>query len=79
MVHFVIFTYRYSYWIVGYSNHFGLKELISVFVELLKARLSIKIVECNAKIDKLNNSINKSVKVIGFTTTTSEEEEENYE
>lgn len=55
-----------------------LKELISVFVELLKARLS-KIVECNAKIDKLNNSINKSVKVIGFTTTTSEEEEENYE
>lgn len=56
-----------------------LKELISVFVELLKARLSIKIVEYNAKIDKLNNSINKSVKVIGFTTTTSEEEEENYE
>ena len=56
-----------------------LKELISVFVELLKARLSIKIVECNAKIDKLNNSINKSVKAIGFTTTTSEEEEENYE
>lgn len=57
-----------------------LKELISVFVELLKARLSIKIVEYNAKIDRLNNSINKSVKAIGFTTTTtSEEEEENYE
>lgn len=56
----------------------GLSELISTFIEFLKAKLSVKIVECNIRINELNNSTKEThTRVIGFATT-SEEEEEDY-
>lgn len=56
----------------------GLSELISTFIEFLKAKLSVKIVECNIRINELNNNMQETyTRVIGFATT-SEEEEEDY-
>lgn len=63
---------------VGFSVLIGLSELISTFIEFLKAKLSVKIVECNIKINELNNPKETRTRVIGFTTTP-EEEEEDYE
>lgn len=51
----------------------GLSELISTFIEFLKAKLSVKI-----RINELNNNTQEThTRVIGFATT-SEEEEEDY-
>lgn len=63
---------------VGLSVLMGLSELISTFMEFLKAKLSVKIVECNIRINELNNNTQEThTRVIGFATT-SEEEEEDY-
>lgn len=53
----------------------GLSELISTFIEFLKAKLSVKIVECNIRINELNNSTQEThTRVIGFATTSEEED-----
>lgn len=63
---------------VGFSVLIGLNDLISTFIELLKAKLSVKIVECNVRINELNNNTKEThTRVIGFATTS--EEEEDYE
>lgn len=55
----------------------GLSELISTFIEFLKAKLSVKIVECNIRINELNNTTQEThTRVIGFATTPEEEEED---
>lgn len=61
---------------VGVTLVSGLSEIISTFAEFIKAILSVKIVECNVKINKLNRSTEEThTKVIGFRTTFEEEEE----
>lgn len=63
---------------IGFTLLNGLSDILSVLVELIKAIISLKIVQCNVAINKLNNSIEKNTtRVIGFNTTFEEEEEEN--
>ena len=57
-----------------------LVDLISTIIELLKAKISEKIVECNVKINELKDGTqNTHTRVIGFTTTPNKEKEEDYE
>lgn len=63
--------------VVGIPLLGGLADIISTLCEFIKALISIKIVECNVKINKLNNSVDKPTRAIGFATTI--EEEEDYE
>lgn len=53
-------------------------ELISVITELIKAHISVGIMTCNDKIDKLHSSqeeTNTRARAIGFATTFEEDEE----
>lgn len=49
--------------------------ILNNLTELLKAKIAVSIMKCNAIIDELQSKPDSDLKIIGFTTTTSEKDE----
>jgi hypothetical protein len=57
--------------ILGIPLLSSITELIITYIELLKARISVKIVKCNAKLES-----NEDIRVIGFATSEEDREDD---
>ena len=75
LVEFLIIGFLFG--IIGVPILISLNEIISILAELIKAQISLKIVECNTKMSEINQDAkDTNTRVIGFATTFDEEEEE---